>query len=987
MKVLKKILILILILLNVNFILYLMFGYSVQANNDDITKNYIGNYKDYSKIKTNKQDDIDEEYDKYTEEYKRYLALSDEEKSKVNVIPPKYKIPLESLYEKEDVSNSSNLRKSKKRIQSIPEKFDLRDKIEIPTRNQGNLGLCWDFASIKSLETYLALNGYGNYDLSELHLAYLTDPTLNIANWGGNYSDFENYLTNEWGPVLESEVPYDSRYSTDNFEYLLNLKKDIFVGDTVNFPNIDKAHNEYTSEQLNIFRNKVKEHIMKNGSLYCSICTTEEDGSNVIQKYNNHFVLNYHGNHYADHAISIIGWDDKFSKENFPEECRPKEDGAYIAINSWGENWGEKGIFYISYEDIYVESDLCGIVNASTNINDILETVQFEDFNLYNELKEKLGKKVYKYNDETLTLYTSKLSLKSIYKLYLNNKNICSLKGLENFTNLIEIDLSNNNIENIELFKNLKNEYMRIYLGNNKIKDVSPLSNFYKIDISGNPIETGLDKLINVTSLSIGSCELSDSQIEQITKLPLLNELSLQNDNIKNVSFFENLSSIESLNLSENKEIANINKLIHVKNLILQDCNLDNSIVNELKNLNTLNSLDLSNNNINDASIFQDLYNLTSLNLSYTNISDVSSLSEIRELYLNGNNNLTNLDRLYGVYNLELKDCNLTNFSFIDSLYYLREIDLSNNKLSNIPDFSKSNCSYIKLNHNNIKDISEIESLMNSNLLSIDLDLSNNLIETLPQFSNNNLWIDFSDNYISEASASTKRIYINQKLYGNYEVEFNTDNRIPLPQILKQDCQSIYSYQFEFITENCTLDYKRGEVIINPAKLGKGKASITLKTDSVYSISNGTTFNINFETKDNNLINNSKYDINGSYIMGIAPNTTTENMNLQLNYNLKFILINQGEQITDGIIKTGIIAKIIKNEEIIGEYTLVVNGDTNGDGNVDIKDILSMNKHRLDKSKLKNEYFKAGDINEDGTVDIKDILQVNKFRLEKVDSL
>ena len=74
-----------------------------------------------------------------------------------------------------------------------------------------------------------------------------------------------------------------------------------------------------------------------------------------------------------------------------------------------------------------------------------------------------------------------------------------------------------------------------------------------------------------------------------------------------------------------------------------------------------------------------------------------------------------------------------------------------------------------------------------------------------------------------------------------------------------------------------------------------------------------------------------------------------------------------------------------KNEQKI--FTLVVQGDTNGDGKTDLKDILAINKHRLNKANLVDEYLLAGDVNKDEKTDLKDILQINKFRLGKIDEL
>ena len=66
---------------------------------------------------------------------------------------------------------------------------------------------------------------------------------------------------------------------------------------------------------------------------------------------------------------------------------------------------------------------------------------------------------------------------------------------------------------------------------------------------------------------------------------------------------------------------------------------------------------------------------------------------------------------------------------------------------------------------------------------------------------------------------------------------------------------------------------------------------------------------------------------------------------------------------------------------------ILLKGDANGDGKVDLKDILAINKHRLGKTELAGGYLEAADVTGDNKVDLKDILQINKYRLGKIKEL
>lgn len=59
----------------------------------------------------------------------------------------------------------------------------------------------------------------------------------------------------------------------------------------------------------------------------------------------------------ADHQVTIVGWDDKYSKKNFTQT--PPADGAFLVKSSWGAGVLDKGYAWISYYDLYaLQSDL-----------------------------------------------------------------------------------------------------------------------------------------------------------------------------------------------------------------------------------------------------------------------------------------------------------------------------------------------------------------------------------------------------------------------------------------------------------------------------------------------------------------------------------------------------------------------------------------------------------------------------------------------------
>lgn len=263
--------------------------------------------------------------------------------------------------------------------------FDLRDVIDINVKDQKSVDSCWTYAATSAVETNMALKyGYSSI-YSPRHMEYATSKTFldginpigfnREVNDGGNPDIALAYLTNGSGLVLEEDMPFEESTSKINLSEI-DIESVAQVKEYKNFASIDKKivdgvtkyykedGTEYTQTELTTLRNEIKSHIVSNGGLIARTNITEK-------QYFDNSDINEVTSYYCDdssissnHEVVIIGWDDNYSKNNFNASHRPSTNGAYLVLNSYGE--GENGgCYYISYEDILIESDLVGIVSAT----------------------------------------------------------------------------------------------------------------------------------------------------------------------------------------------------------------------------------------------------------------------------------------------------------------------------------------------------------------------------------------------------------------------------------------------------------------------------------------------------------------------------------------------------------------------------------------------------------------------------------------------
>lgn len=318
-----------------------------------------------------------------------YLTLSEEEKSKESVIP--------SFEVVDFISNDTQI------TDELPTKFDARDyngkNYISEMKNQYSTGLCWAFASLEQIESYLMFTQNKPYDensevfsIRQMDYATSLSGIKNYTNEngyrdltsGGNYYMSSLAMSNGITIVNDEKMPFNSSTDKKELYEVLNYGNSLYeVNGTIDIPIINSSSTDKDKEN---YVKTIKSNILKYGSAY--VATGSPQGS--CGTYNNdessYVIRNdkcaYNSN-YGAHAMQIIGWDDEYKYSfcsngsnhiPYSDSCPDNYSlvsgtGAWLLRNSWGTDDSIKEFQYV-----YLTFDSQNIgVNFATKISKMAE--------------------------------------------------------------------------------------------------------------------------------------------------------------------------------------------------------------------------------------------------------------------------------------------------------------------------------------------------------------------------------------------------------------------------------------------------------------------------------------------------------------------------------------------------------------------------------------------------------------------------------------
>ncbi|NLK93656.1 MAG: C1 family peptidase [Clostridiales bacterium] len=638
---------------------------------------------------------------------------------------------------------------------TLPGNYDPRDlDLMTEVKNQNPHDVCWAFAGIGALESYLKVKGYGKYDLSEEHARW--NATLNNEGYGWNRDGRDagaaiimpGYFTSNSGIKLESDIPYQT--------FLMAQKPE-------NFDSAPSIFNVTDIEYLDNNIEEIKSAILK----YGSVVSSYYDSKIFLNSLTNSYACITNEEYGTNHNINIVGWDDNYSKDNFLSYNKPKNNGAWLIKNSWGPYKYDNGYMWISYEDKYLLS------TANNRINYIIRNVEKKD--------EK--EKKYEYDEYGATTY-----------LYLNNSTGNAQEMV--YANVYDFTEEYNKLHSIMFMTKEKGAKYTLYYGKvvngqpdlkeeNMIKlksGVVPYAGYITVNtddfilpegkgavvvkldntVNNKKVGLGCESNINYTngkSAYIAKANIGESYIYSDNELIDINEAftdSSRSLTIKAITKKSSDTSIKSIKVSD--YICNYNSEDGTYNIILPYKTIHSTLPISVLANNKYSTVNIDNNSINVSDrLYKESFNI--------NVEAPDKTNKTYTVNVSVSDNIIDSEDFMKYFNEQYSE-DINNIIDINNVYDNLKEEEKNKVSQDIKDTLNKDKEKVKelFNYNNgirIDGIPWYEEAINSEI-----------------YSNDSEWISLNENIIKLYKLKLIDHKTNLDYYFNNEIQITLDNNI-----------------------------------------------------------------------------------------------------------------------------------------------------------------------------------------------------------------
>ena len=302
--------------------------------------------------------------------------------------------------------------------------------------------------------------------------------------------------------------------------------------------------------------------------------------------------------------------------------------------------------------------------------------------------------------NNTINDITSLATLTKLVTLHLgcNHLNETHLTSLEKLCHLSSLDLHWNSLSHID--------------------SLQPLARLTILNLSHNPIHTlaPLEQLKKLQTLNLNNCSSCKHtiDIQPLQELLHLQQVSLYNNRLEDISALAKLTTLTVLDLGRNK-LSNIVSLQH---------------------LHRLTELQLNSNELHDVTPLRRLIHLHELNLNHNGIRTIQplvDLVELRTLDLDFNQigwqgNLTALQGMVELRHLRMGHNEIDSIAPVAGLFKLTEVHFYNNGVVDVGSLSSlTSLTVLDMGRNRIHDLNPCKNLLALNFLGLKymLQISN----------------------------------------------------------------------------------------------------------------------------------------------------------------------------------------------------------------------------------------------------------------------